>query len=226
MNSRGNQADDWKYRFPTLTPGAWNGVIIHTDTPFPMMSTTQSNWTRFKDGLSWILTEARATGSLCTAELWKIAGLGVKIVQVHSDAKCYLKGIFNALEAFRTNRDLEGWQLQNAADSAELLELGVSTGQDSPLDAQGDYPLATAVTSELLAHAEALQVLFQGEHPIMVPIRPTDKYKLRFFVRDAFREGFGGVAPSTRADWCPLVKGCGILSSLKGDPISVRRRIR
>ena len=104
-----------------------------------------------------------------------------------------MKGIFNALEAFRTDRDSEGWRLQqNAADSAELLEFGVSTGQDSPLDAQGDYPLATAVTSELLAHTEALQVLFQGEHPIMVPIRPTDKYKLRFFVGDASREGFGG----------------------------------
>ena len=102
------------------------------------------------------------------------------------------EGIFNALEAFRTNRDLEGWRLQNAADSAELLEFGVSTEQDSPLDAQGDYPLATVVTSELLAHAEALQVLFQGEHLIMVPIRPTDKYILRFFVGDASREGFGG----------------------------------
>ena len=102
------------------------------------------------------------------------------------------EGIFNALEAFRTNWDLEGWRLQNAADSAELLEFGVSTEQDSPLDAQGDYSLATAVTSELLAHAEALQVLFQGEHLIMVPIRPTDKYILRFFVGDASREGFGG----------------------------------
>ncbi len=68
----------------------------------------------------------------------------------------------------------------------------MSTGQDSPLDAQGDYPLATAVTSELLAHTEALQVLFQEELPIMVPIRPTDKHKLQFFVGDASREGFGG----------------------------------
>jgi hypothetical protein len=74
----------------------------------------------------------------------------------------------------------------------EQLEFGVSTGQDSPLDAHCDYPLATAVTLELLAHTKALQVLFQGEHPIMVPIHPTDKYKLWFFVGDASREGFGG----------------------------------
>jgi hypothetical protein len=39
MNSFGNQADDRKYRLPTMTPGAWNGVLVHTDTQFPMMST-------------------------------------------------------------------------------------------------------------------------------------------------------------------------------------------
>jgi hypothetical protein len=83
MNSLGNQADDRKYRLPTLTPGAWNGVIIHTDTPFPMMSTTVKKWTGFKAGLSWILTEGRATGSLSKAELRKIAGLGVNILQVY-----------------------------------------------------------------------------------------------------------------------------------------------
>ena len=57
MNSLGNQADDRKYRLPTLTLGAWNGVIVHTDTPFPMMSTTVKKLTRFKAGLSLILTE-------------------------------------------------------------------------------------------------------------------------------------------------------------------------
>ena len=50
MNSLGNQADDRKYRLPALTPGAWSGVIIHTATPFPMMSTTESKWTHFKAG--------------------------------------------------------------------------------------------------------------------------------------------------------------------------------
>ncbi len=81
--------------------------------------------------------------------------------------------------------DTQGWHVQNAVDSAELLEFSVVTGQDSLLDAQGDYPLFAAVTSELLVHTKALQVLFQGEHPLMVPICPTDKGKLWFFVGDA-----------------------------------------
>ncbi len=192
MNSRGNQADDRKYRLPTLTPGAWNGVIIHTDSPFPMMSTTQKKWTRFKEGLTWILSEGKSTGVLSTAELRKIAGLGVNLMQVYQDAKCYLKGFFNALEAFRPDRDSQGWRIGKSEDSLELLEFSVQKEEDSVIDAQGDYPLLTPATSELLLHAEALQVLFIGQEPLLVPIRPTDKGKLRYYVGDASREGFGG----------------------------------
>jgi len=192
MNSLGNQADERKYRPPTLTPGAWNGVIVHTDTPFPMMSTTLKKWLRFKTGLSWILTEGRNTGSLSTAELRKIAGLGVNILQVYQDAKCYLKGIFNAIEAFRSDRDPEGWRIDSSIESAAMLEYRHEHALDSPSELQGDYPLQTKVTSELLLHCEALQMLFEGDNPLLVPLRPTDKGKLRFYVGDASREGFGG----------------------------------
>ena len=145
-------------------------------------------------GISWTLSEGRAAGSLSTAELRKIAGLGVNVVQVYPDAKCYLKGIFNALEAFWGDRDSEGWRFNLSQDSVELLEYSLETKQESPLEAQGDYPLLTAVNPELMLHAEALalQILFSGDQPLMVPIRPTDKHKLRFFVGDASREGFGG----------------------------------
>jgi hypothetical protein len=77
-------------------------------------------------------------------------------------------------------------------DLTELLEFSIETGQDSPLDAQGDYPVFTPMILELLLHAKALQMLFAGEQPLMVPLWPTDKGKLCFFVRDASREGFGG----------------------------------
>ncbi len=123
-------------------------------------------------------------------ELRKIAGLGVNVMQVYWDAKCYLKGIFNALEAFRADRDSLGWRINTSEDSAELLEFSIETGQDSPLDAWGNYPVLMPVNSELLLHAEALQTLFAGEQPLMVPLRPTDKGKLCFFVGE--EAGFGG----------------------------------
>ena len=192
MNSFGNQADDRKYRLPTVTPGAWNGVLVHTDTPFPMMSTTLKKWTRFKTGLAWILTEGRNTGMLSTAELRKIAGLGVNIMQVYHDAKCYLKGFFNAIEGFRSDRDSLGWRVEDSIESAAILEYSDPRSLESPFESPGEYPLETKVTSELLLHAEALQELFTGEQPLMTPIRPTDKRKLRYYIGDASREGFGG----------------------------------
>ena len=79
MNSRGNQADDRKYRQPSCTSGAWNGVLLHTDTPFPMKATTQKKWSRFRDGLDWVVRQANDTGKMDTAELRRIAGLGVNV---------------------------------------------------------------------------------------------------------------------------------------------------
>ena len=114
-------------------------------------------------------------------------------MQVYQDAKCYLKGFFNAIEAFRSDRDPQGWWINAAVDSAAFLEYSQEQELESPLELQGDYPLQTKAASELLLHAEALQVLFKGEQPWTVPIRTTDKRKLRYYVGDASLEGFGGV---------------------------------
>ncbi len=45
-------------------------------------------------------------------------------------------------------------------DFTELLEFIIETGQYSPLDAQGDYPVLMPMNLELHLHAEALQILF------------------------------------------------------------------
>ena len=36
-----------------------------------------------------------------TVELRRIAGLGVHLSEVYPDTRCFLKGLFNAMEAFR-----------------------------------------------------------------------------------------------------------------------------
>ena len=59
MNSVGNQADDRKYRLPSQRSGAWNGLIIHIDTPFPHKSTTAKKWDKFKKGLQMTLDTAK-----------------------------------------------------------------------------------------------------------------------------------------------------------------------
>ena len=101
MNSVGNQADDRKYRIPTCRPGAWKGEIMHTDQPFPRKATTAKKWSRLKSGLSWILETSHTADVVPTAELRRIAGLGINVTEVYQDSRCYLKGFFNAIEAFR-----------------------------------------------------------------------------------------------------------------------------
>ena len=104
---------------------------------------------------------------------------GVHILQIYEDANWFLRGFLKAIEAFQSDQDPEGWRVQNSTDFGALLEFGLDTGKGSPLDVQGDYLLLTPVTSELLLHIEALQTLFEGEQPLMIPICPTDREKLR-----------------------------------------------
>ena len=185
MNSVGNQADDRKFRQPSYTPGAWNGVIIHTNTPFPHKSTTSKKWVKFKKGLNWVL-EAGKQSFLDTGTLRGVAGLGVNITDVYYNGRCYLKGFFNAIEAWRGDRDLDGWRLDEAMTNVAQME-----GRDaSPTEFKKGYPVQTRVTSELRLHAQALLTLFVSDSPLMVPIRPTDSHKLRYIVGDASAEGF------------------------------------
>ena len=186
MNSLASQADDRKYRWPDLRPGAWRGVIIHTDTPFPMMCTTAKKWGRFRDALSWVLKQGGPGSTIDTAELRRIAGLGVHLTEVYKYGRSFLKGFFNAIEAFRDDRDHEGWRLFEAAERVARLEDEDATRDD----AQAGYPALTVITEELVIHTSALQRLFSSQAPLMVPIRPTDAKKLRYVIGDASAEGF------------------------------------
>ena len=91
-------------------------------------------------------------------------------------------GLTETLRAGESNPQLIRLQLEYTHDH----------GLESPLDLQGDYPPQTKTTTELLLHCKELQMLFVGEDPLLVPLWPTDKGKLRFYVGNASREGFGG----------------------------------
>ena len=97
------------------------------------------------------------------------------------------------LRLFDLTETPKGGEFRTRLMWLHFLEFGHDKGEGSTLDAQGDYPLLTPMTSELRLHVEALQTLFAGEQPLMIPIRPTDRGKLRFYCGDASREGFGGV---------------------------------
>ncbi len=93
------------------------------------------------------------------------------------------------------------------------------------IKAQGDYPLVTAVTSELILHTEALQILFKGEQPLMLPICPTNLGKLFFFIGDTTQEGLGELL-TFLTERLHFGKGYGVRSLLKEGPTYKWHRIK
>ena len=106
--------------------------------------------------------------------------------EIYPEGRPYLKGAFNALEAWRGWRDVDGWRLQITVDTLKDL----SSRGASNAEYQATYPEHIRITDELLAHVNGLLKLFHTAEPLAAPIRPTDKGKVRYHVRDALAEGF------------------------------------
>ena len=62
-----------------------------------------------------------------TADLRKIAGLWIHVTETYTEGKCFLKGFFNALEAFQCDRVLDGRRLQISIDEAGGVETSDAT---------------------------------------------------------------------------------------------------
>eukprot|EP00956_Cyclotella_meneghiniana_P045803 scaffold385510_cov63-Cyclotella_meneghiniana.AAC.1 len=71
-------------------------------------------------------------------------------------------------------------------DECQKLE----DGDASRHEALAEYPALTRVTYQLVLHVSALRKLFDSPTPRVVPIRPTEKHKLRYACGDASAEGF------------------------------------
>ena len=166
MNYYVNQDAAKKRRHASGTPGAWNGVIIHCDQPFHVKATTYyKKWKRGVDALQWLWNQFNIPENandpigyltwqtdwnryVDTAELRRMAGLWIHITEVYTKGRCFLKGFFNAIEAFRKDRDLDGWRLLDVMNEELKLEI-----HDASRDAAAaDYPLTTRVTYELVSH--------------------------------------------------------------------------
>jgi hypothetical protein len=116
-----------------------------------------------------------------TAELRCIAGLWIHLTELYPEGRCFLKGFFNAIEAFRSDRNLDGWKLDTSMDNAHKLEL-FDANRD---EAAGDYPLLTRVTYQLILHVQAMCKLFNSQEPRVSLVRPRECNDIRYACGDA-----------------------------------------
>ena len=154
---------------------------MHTDTPFPMQSTTGKKWSKFRAGLHWVIQQSEDCEEISTGSMRQIAGLGVNVTEIYPEGRPYLKGFFNALESWRGWRDVDGWKLQQTMDSLRDLEARGATLEEY----QEVYPEHVRITDELIMHVKGLLKLFGSKEPLAVPVRPTDQGKVRYHAGDA-----------------------------------------
>ena len=79
---------------------------VHT-LPFPTQVHHWEKWAKFVARLQWVRDPERG-GQADTTRLRQIAGLGVHITEIYPLGRSYLKSFFNAIEAFRFSRDVDG----------------------------------------------------------------------------------------------------------------------
>jgi hypothetical protein len=128
---------------------------------------------------------------LDTAELRKIAGLWIHLTELYNEGRCFLKGFFDALVAFRDDRDEDGWRVEQSMDAArELAARDLGDSEDIGEVALSDYPILTGTTYQLVLHTHALRRLFNTEEPRVCLIRPIEKHMVCYVCGDASAKGF------------------------------------
>ncbi|KAL3794045.1 hypothetical protein HJC23_008933 [Cyclotella cryptica] len=90
---------------------AWSGAMVHTDTPTQSRAVQPTNG----GGGGPVLN-----GYDANAGSQRIA---VTQLELYPEGCCFLKGFFNAIESFRSDRDLDGWRLATSMDDAHKLEV-------------------------------------------------------------------------------------------------------
>lgn len=187
VNYLGEQDASRKRRPESLVPGAWSGKLLHCNNPYPVKSVPREKWDDLKQGLDWIIATAEVDDHLDTVGLRRVAGKGMSQTEVYSDLRPYYRSFFNALEAWRGDRDLEGWRLARAEEEAALM------AEESADDriVLGDYPREVRLTRSLLRDAKVLREFYEQEDPIIQLVRPRDKGDLSYIAGDASGDGFG-----------------------------------
>ena len=95
---------------------------MHTDTPFPMQSTTGKKWSTLWAGLQRVIKQSKGCADISTGRMRQIAGLGVNVPEIYPEGRPHLKGFFDVLESWRGWRDEDGWKLQKTMNSLRDLD--------------------------------------------------------------------------------------------------------
>jgi hypothetical protein len=224
IQALGNQDAARKRREVSLRPGAWAGCIAYTDQGLVRRLTSQEKWEKGKRHIKWIQDHLRQGLEMDRTAFKSCQGFLVHLTGTYDTARPYIHGLFLAENAWRDNRDAEGYCIvlpreERGAivndlsdhddpfeDEIERLQVAAFLGDSITSSLPSDNPPKTVTAvPRLHSDIDALAKFFAGDTPIQVIERPVSGTRCVVFGGgDASGEGFGsltsplGMAPLLR----------------------------
>ena len=100
-----------KTRPPSQQPGAWAGILAHTDGNEICVSTSQEKWDKAKSIMQSLQANLDKGGPLPFKLLEQHQGFLVHLQQIYPVIAPYLKGLQLTLDGWREGRDDDGWKI-------------------------------------------------------------------------------------------------------------------
>jgi hypothetical protein len=212
----GNQDAARKRRGVSQRPGAWAGGIVYTDQGLMRKLIAQVKWDKAKEFLERT-RDAYVDGTdIRRGEFLSGTGFLLHIAQTYEFMQPYLKGFHLAAEAWRENRDDEGWKQVNRNlddwdpdEQAERLHWALGS-VDGNIPANDKAPTSVTKIPLLQVDVDILLKFFSHSNPVQVIFRPIrGAAYVAYGAGDASGEGFGsnihplGLPPLLRYGfWC------------------------
>jgi len=205
-----------------MQPGAWAGSVTYADQNAPRKLTTQEKWDKTKQILQWA-KEHVDSGTPMVRKLFRSkTGFLLHTVDTYDVGSPYLQGFFLSLNAWRPDRDADGYRIHsiNASSDASqtlddkdegiededhlLLDVLENECEGSTLQEEcsgasrqtecDDKPALVHPVPRLGSNINALMAIFKGETPAQLLLQPVrGAFSVVYGSGNASGEGFGSL---------------------------------
>jgi hypothetical protein len=175
-----------KTRPPAKHPGPWSGSMVSTDVHGVAVRATQEKWEKIKMQVRQILEQVEAGQPIERKFLESVRGSLVYLHRTYPALTPYVKGFHLSIDAWRPDRDAEGWRILTAPSVAPPKDPAMNTS-NMPLVPPPFVTPVPRLKNDLLS----LLALFSSPSPPLRYIRSTNIMETKYGFADASRAGFG-----------------------------------
>eukprot|EP00804_Cyclotella_cryptica_P009707 CCRYP_011249-RA/>CCRYP_011249-RA protein AED:0.25 eAED:0.25 QI:0/0/0/0.5/1/1/2/0/403 len=175
------------------TPGAWTGKMLWTNEIHPKKGILPEKWKIQRADLLKLKQLIQDGLEVERKFFLSLTCRGMSQTEVYMDIRPYFKSFYNALEAWRPNRDPNGWKLpgRDIADCDELSDDESLSEEDFEMaDARQSPPPTVTITEELVRDLDTLLLFYEEEEPVFLPLRPCNPDDYVYLCGDASAAGY------------------------------------